>query len=287
MTLKQIYRQAIILLKRAKISTAELDARVIIKFVLKISTEQFYLDQNREISPTKLTKIEKLINRRLQNEPVAYLTGKKEFFGRDFYVSKDVLIPRPETEWLVEKSINYLEKKIKDKKQAKILDMGTGSGNIIISIIKQLSFKMTKQHDFYATDVSNSALKMARKNAQQYEIENINFIKSDLFSALNKKLKFDLIIANLPYVPKDKITANELRYEPANAIFASDNGSAIIKQFLQSAETYLNRNSLILLELDPRNAMEIQNFAKEKYPQAKIELIKDLTGWDRYLEINL
>lgn len=283
---KKLLGTSIDKLKKAQIPHPELDARVIFEFALNISTEDFY-KFNFVLSEAQENKINKLIARRAKGEPVAYLTGHKEFFGLDFLVNKNVLIPRPESEWLVEESIKYLVSSIKDEK-LNIIDIGTGSGNIIISIIKQLNNRAMKQCDSFASDISARALKVTQTNINRHNVK-LKLYKSDLFESIPKQ-KFDLIIANLPYVP-DKVKSrkskveSDIDFEPKMAIFARDNGTEIIKRFLEEAKDYLKSDGQILIELDPRNAEDLKKYAQKKFPLAQIELIKDLAGLKRYLTV--
>lgn len=266
----------------------ELDARIIIKYVLDLDDAIFFRDIDRKLSIKQIDAIKKLVARRAKGEPVAYLTGHKEFYGLDFFVNYDVLIPRPESEWIVEQA---LDKLTVNRKPLTVLDIGTGSGNIIISIIKSLStnhYALTPI--FFAADISKSALKVARKNARIHGTNNIKFIQSDLFKNIDSNVKFDLMVANLPYVPKkvnsEKWIMDSIDFEPKNAIFAADNGAAIIKKFLREAKDRLTPNGAILIELDPRNAIDLKNYAKKLYPNSTIELKKDLVGLNRYLTLS-
>jgi len=299
MLLKQLYADLCEQLKYSGVSSYNLDARIIFEYILKMDAAEFYLRQDRKLTSSEIKRIKKLINRRSKNEPIAYIIGHKEFYDLDFYVNKNVLIPRPETEWLIEKSIKYLEESIKGNTKIldtkyQILDMGTGSGNIITSLAKSLSTNpYPLSFIFYASDISVKALEIAKENAKLHLADKINFIQSDLFDNINPELKFDLIIANLPYVPlvsiKYKVSSikYDIDYEPEKAIFANDNGAAIIKEFLTQAKKRINKNGLILIELDPRNALDIKNFAQKNYPNSTLELIKDLAGFDRYLSISI
>lgn len=281
--IKDLYRLLVTELKNSKIPTPELDARLIIQKILKNSQEKFYSNLNLALSPAQIKKILSLIERRKKQEPIAYILEKKEFFGLDFEVNNKTLIPRPETEWLVEKSLEILKKRFAvNSERLTILDMGTGSGNIIISIAN--TFRHFKQCEYYASDISDKALNIALKNAKNHQAD-INFIQSDLFKNIERELKFDLIIANLPYVPFESKPTTDYRlpisYEPQKAIFANDNGAEIIKRFLLEVKDRLNNSGTILIELDPRNASEIKNFSKNIFN--KVELEKDLAGFDRYL----
>jgi len=277
-----LFKESISVLKKTRIPSAELDTRIIFEFVLDLSTEDFF-KKDFLVSKAQENKIKKLIYHRAKKEPIAYLINRQEFFGIDFFVNKNVLIPRPESEWLVEKSIKYLESSIKYKKKINIIDIGTGSGNIIISIIKHLNNQTIEQCNFSASDISQKALNVAEKNMQKNHV-NILLYKSDLFTRIPKQ-KFDLIIANLPYVPENAIDES-VKFEPKNAIFARDNGAEIIKRFLVEAKDYLNIDGKILIELDPRNAEDIKSFARKIYPNFGIEIEKDLANFSRYLTIS-
>jgi len=266
--IKDLYHQS-------KILIPELDARIIIKYVLDLDDAVFYRDIDRKLSIKQINHVQKLVIRRAQGEPIAYLLGNKEFFNLDFKVDENVLIPRPETEELVEKSIKFL-KSIK-KKEINVIDIGTGSGNIIVTIAKT-----RPGGNYFASDISQKALDVAKANAKRHNVK-IKLYKSDLFQNIPKQ-KFDLIIANLPYVPKNGSDVST-KFEPQDAIFADDNGTSIIKRFLLEAKDRLNNNGAILLELDPRNAVDIKKLAHNIYRDFEIELKKDLAKRDRYLFI--
>jgi len=287
MNLQNFFRESVDKLKKSSPS-AELDCQVLFSFILKKDRGWLFAHPDFEINPENENKINELLNRRLEGEPIAYLTNNKEFYGLDFYVDKRVLIPRPESEWLVERSIKYLESCIKYKKLPKVLDLGTGTGNIIISVAKSPSSIHNPLTTFYASDISKEALDVARKNAKYHSVK-INFIESDLFKNIDQDIKFNLIIANLPYVPKkvdsEKLIVDSIKYEPQNAIFANNNGAEIIKRFLIEAKNYLTSNGQILIELDPRNAKIIKICAEDIFSSANLNLTKDLAGFDRYLTV--
>ena len=288
MTIKKTLIQSINTLTEAGIPNPELDARILVKHVTNLDEATLIKNMNQLISNRLIRRIETLVARRAQNEPLAYILVKKEFFGFNFMVNKNVLIPRPESEWLVEQSLDYL--KNHKSKLKTVLDMGTGSGCIIISIMRQLKEERSKLTvSAFAADNSAEALKVALQNAKNNGTLNIEFIESDLFKNISVDIKFDLIIANLPYVP-DNLTmeqsSNTILFEPQDAIFASDNGTSIIKKFLTEAKKHLkDMDSLILIELDPRNAEELAKFAKKA--GYKADLIEDLAGKKRYLKTAL
>jgi release factor glutamine methyltransferase len=274
--------------------SSALDAEVLLVFVLKKEKTWLFSHLDDDLSSKLINKYKKLILRRKKGEPIAYITHYKEFFGLDFYVDKNVLIPRPETELLVEETLKYA------KKKKKILDIGTGSGCIIIAMAKTLSHshsefisesnKMLKQvqHDkkikYYATDLSNKALEIARKNAKKHKAK-IHFIKSNLFKNISKNLKFDIIIANLPYLDPRWIDA-ELLNEPQASLNGGKNGLAIINNFLSQTKNYLKKNGKIILEIDPRQKESTKKSAKNYFSSKNVTLKKDLSSSPRVIIIS-
>lgn len=280
MTYSKIYKKTVSELEAAGIESAEIDARVLLEFSTKKSREFLLAHQEYQLSDRQINDLEKLVERRRLHEPIAYIVGHKEFFGLDFIVTPNVLIPRPETELLVEQAIEFIKSKVrKVKSPLKILDLGTGSGNIIISISKACSSQLTS-NSYTASDISTKTLKIAKKNAERHHVK-VKFIKSDLFENINGK--FDLIVANLPYVPVGGSKDEEIKYEPQKAIFAVDNGAAIIKKFLYDAKKHMNNDGLILAEVDPRNANEINKYATRLYKSA--DMVHDLANNERLIRL--
>jgi len=287
MNIASFYKKTVRTLKKSDIKSAEIDARILLELATGESREFLVAHPEFELSKNQITKLQKLIARRKNHEPIAYLIGKKEFFGLDFFVTPDVLIPRPETEILVEETIQFIKNRsTTDDQRLTILDVGTGSGNIIISIVKACGSQL-EVCSFFASDISEKALKIARKNARKHGVEKlIKFVRSDLFDRIDGR--FNIIIANLPYVPKRKTNdgkrmTEEIDFEPRNAIFANDNGTIIIKKFLSGAKNHINGDGLILVEVDPRNARELKIYAGKLFKS--VELKKDFSGIYRVLKI--
>ena len=296
MDINSILRKSSKELTKAGVATASLDARVLLEDVIKKDSSAIFSHPEMPLTNSQYSRYRSLIRRRKAGEPVAYLVGHKEFYGYDFYLNKNVLIPRPETELVVENALHFLEYRIKNgelsnKSELNIIDIGTGSGCIIISLSKEIpkleieNWKLKIK--LCASDVSRKALYVARKNAKLHQVnKDIKFYNSDLFSNKQMPKKYDIIIANLPYVPTSyKPQAKSLSYEPKEAIFAGDNGTHIIKIFLDQAKDRINKDGLILIEVDHRNAKELYNWTKKIYPKAKIELLKDLAVLDRVIRI--
>jgi len=253
MTIRQALLKATQQLNQVKINSASLDADVLLTFILNKSKEYLYTYPEKELTKKQTEKYNQLIKKRRQRIPVAYLTNHKEFYGLDFYVNRDVLIPRPLTEQLVEKVINEIEnEQKKNKKRITIADIGTGSGCIPVAIKKHLP-----QATVYATDISKKALAVAKKNAKKYKT-TIKFFRGDLLKPLKNK-KIDFLIANLPYLKSDQIK-NELTYEPKQAVVGSVND---IKRLLKEISELKQKPEKIFLEIDKRQEKVIKQTIKK------------------------
>ena len=284
--------------------TPEIDAKVLIKYVLNRSEEFLMAHSYEPLTNSEYTKFRRVVRKRKKGEPIAYITKEKEFYGYSFSINKNVLIPRPESELLVENAIKFIKLKVHKIEKGdglSIIDIGTGSGNIIISLAletnKLRSYGLIP--NFYASDISKKALYVARKNVKKQKInDQIKFFYSDLFSNIKMPKKYDLILANLPYVPKSHSELvegsgelsnskwiNPLLYEPHDAIFTDDNGTKIIKKFIYQVKSMINKNGLILIEADPRNINDISICAKKRFKNSKIEKINDLAGLKRVVKI--
>ena len=200
-------------LKSAKIISASLDAEILLSWTLNKPKSYLFTYPEKKLTQAQLAKFEKYISRRSKNEHVAYLTSHKEFYGLDFLVNKNVLIPRPETELLVEEVL-------KNKKIKRLADIGTGSGCIAIALAKN-----NPELKIYAADISAKALIIARKNAKKYKLKNIIFKKGNLLEPI-KNIKLDAVVANLPYLSKKiyKKNYHNLKFEPKNAMLAGKDG---------------------------------------------------------------
>lgn len=211
----------------------------------------------------------------LTGYPIQYLIGYVDFYGYKILVNENVLIPRYETEYLIEKTINYSKKIFKDK--VNILDIGTGSGAIAISLSKLINCKVT------AVDISDEALEVAKNNSIINNTK-IKFIKSDIFD--NIKEKYDIIISNPPYIDyNEKIMDAVRNYEPHLALYAKDNGLYFYKKILSEAKTFLNDKFIIAFEIGWWQGNLIKIIAKEYFKNSKIIISKDLSEKDRYIFI--
>lgn len=231
------------------ISSASLDAELIAGFVLGRERTWLRAFGDETLDQEIIDKLELLLKKRLEFYPIAYITGAKNFYGRDFLVNENTLIPRPETEDLVECTLQ----EIKSKKY-KILDVGTGSGCIPITIALE-----SPGADIYAVDVSQKALDVAKENAKKLQA-NVHFRKSNLLNDVDD-IKFDIITANLPYVDENWETSREIKHEPKIALFAEQNGLDLIYQLITSAPAKIKSDSRLILESDPCQHKDIVDFA--------------------------
>jgi len=264
----------------------DIESDLLLAHVIKQPKDFLYMHSTKEVTQIQLQKFKGLCDKRLSGMPIAYILGYKYFYGLKFKVNRNVLIPRPESEWLVDtaKKITRknISKKLQSLKKFKILDVGTGSGCIAISIAQNIASK--KVH-IYASDISMKALTVAEHNARAHKV-NVQFSQSDLF--INVKGKFDIIIANLPYVPLNdykKFYAN-LKYEPQSALTDGGDDFVILKEFVAQARNHITENGTILLEIDPKAMKELKPLIKSVFKGHKIKNIKDLQGLHRFIQIS-
>lgn len=214
--------------------------------------------------------------KRLKNgEPVQYIVGNVDFYGYPFKVNKNVLIPRFETEELIEKTINYI-KKYFDKK-VDVLDIGTGSGCIAITLKKEIDCNMD------AVDISDLALETAKYNATNNEVD-VNFYLGNLFEPISKK--YDVIISNPPYIAyAEEIMEIVKNNEPHIALYAEDNGLYIYKEIIKNANKYLNKKNIMAFEIGSTQGEELKKYSREFFQEAIIFVEKDIMNNDRFLFI--
>ncbi len=261
-------------LKSKGLSEFESDAEVLLSFVLQSKRSKLPLMRSQKLTDIQVSRYEKYILRRSKREPAAYITGLAGYMDFEFKVNKNVLIPRPETEILVETALNLAKKENKNS----VLDLCTGSGCIAVSLAKLGKFK-----DITASDISGSALEIAKENAWINRAFDINFVKSDVFGEISDR-NFDIIVSNPPYVSHKEYDAlePELKYEPEIALTAEDSGLFFYKKMADKASRYLKDNGFILIELNAYKADEIKQIFSGGYKN--IEIIKDYSGLPRILK---
>ena len=286
---KQTTLKQLLTLSSKKISFQ--DAELLLAHALKKTRE--FIIANPKNKPTFLQKIKfkYYTKKRSKGIPIAYITGNKEFFGLNFKVNKHTLIPRPDTEILVEKAIKEIKSHLaKNKLQIAnyklpiLIDIGTGSGCIPISILNTCKLEHLQT---YATDVSGSALKIAKKNSKKYNAD-IQFVKGNLIEPITKKQSPIFITANLPYLTNEQYTNSpSIQKEPKTALVAKNQGLALYEELLWQIKIIKTQNIVCLFEIDPNQTKPITNIIKTIFPKAGIEILKDLSGLDRVVHITI
>lgn len=262
------------LLKSSNIPEPKTDAEVLLCDVFNVNRGKLLTLRDFIPSEKQINQYTEYITERITRKPVAHILGKTEFMGLEFIVNRYVLIPRQETEILVEEIYNQ----IKINEYKKILDLCTGSGCIAISLAKYGDVSIT------ASDISAEALEIAKKNSKINNVAGkINFILSDMFSNISEQ-KFDIIISNPPYIAEKEFQEleKELLFEPRQALVAKEEGLYFYRQIANNAKNYLNQNGLIIVELNANIADAITRvFTDSGYE--KIKIIKDYSGLERVL----
>jgi len=277
-TWKEALVRASEILKQNRIEDATLESELLLRHTLKIDRVRLYVESERELTSEQETTFWQLVDRRLKGEPTAYITGHREFYGLDFDVSPAVLIPRPETELLVEKALALA----KSRAVSTIADIGTGCGAIAISLAKHIP-----DVRIYATDISTEALRVARNNAEKHGVTGrITFLQGNLLEPLPEPV--DLIIANLPYVRRSDITQKgPLSFEPRAALDGGEAGLDTIRELCRQVSGKLRPNGCLLLEIGQGQVKAVSDLLKSRFPAATIEVAPDLAGIERVVGLCL
>ncbi|MBI4675757.1 MAG: peptide chain release factor N(5)-glutamine methyltransferase [Chloroflexi bacterium] len=263
-------------------AAARLEAEILLAHTLNISRALLLARLGEPISSANAAQFAGMVARRAQHEPLAYILGHQEFYGLDFIVDRRVLIPRPETEHVVELALDAL-KKIAHPEPV-IADVGTGSGAIALALVHK-----TTQTKIYATDVSPDALAVAQLNAARFRLsERVEFRNTDLLEGITTPL--DLITANLPYIPLERSSRlpREIRaYEPRVATIAGLDGLSVIRRLLQQVESHAARACFIFLEISEEQGDAVKDLVNAVLPHAQVQIHRDLEQLDRVVEIQL
>ncbi len=304
-SIKQILSNATDRLNKIGISSPQLEARILLRHVINKPIEYLLINLDEQLNEAEIEAFEKLLERRLKHEPIAYITGVKEFYSREFIVNKHVLIPRSDTEVLVEIVLGLLKPSLRATERSvaisgilpeiasstpmassrndeytKILELGTGSGCIAISLLCELP-----NANVIATDISLDAIEIIKSNAAKYEVmDRLQVIHSDWFENLGKQ-KFDLIVSNPPYIShneKSEMAIETINYEPSIALFAEEDGLQCYKTIAGNAKQFLKPNGKIILEIGFKQEEAVtQIFLDQGY---NIENVyRDLQGYSRVI----
>jgi release factor glutamine methyltransferase len=262
------------LLEKSDIEDATLEAELMLRHVLKINRTQLYIDLEHELSPEDEQAFRTLVERRLGGEPAAYIIGHREFYGLEFYVNPHTLIPRPESELLVETALRLAQ-----NRPLAIADIGTGCGAIAVSLALELSGAK-----IYATDISAAALEVAATNCQRRGVAGrVRLIQGDMLEPVPEPV--DLIIANLPYVRQSELPTKN--FEPRLALDGGANGTESIIRLCRQAKSKLADGGSMLLEIGQGQSETITSLLDGLFPSGVIEVFRDFSGIKRVVSLSI
>ncbi|MBV8830655.1 MAG: peptide chain release factor N(5)-glutamine methyltransferase [Acidobacteriaceae bacterium] len=276
MELKTALNQGAEILEKASIPVPRLTAEVLLCHALQRDRAFLYAHSDDELTELAWIHYGRYLNERLKGKPTQYITHRQEFFGRDFYVNEHVLIPRPETEHLVETAVSYIH----EKTPSCVLDVGTGSGAIAISVA------LETRREILASDISESALAVAKRNRATHNAP-VSFFGGDLLEPVATRT-IDLLISNPPYVPGEDAAnmQKEVRdWEPHVALFAGDTGFEVYRRLIASANVVVRPGGRLLMELGYRSLEGVRQMLGERW--VNIEIISDLAGLPRVIGATL
>ena len=284
MKVAQVWQEVSSKLASEGIEDTLLEAELLLRQTLKIGRIEFYTEAGRELTSSQLNELNRLLMERMSHRPSAYIRGYREFYGLKFYVDERVLIPRPETELLVEKALEMaglyaslsLSKGQSDGTPPTIADVGTGSGCIAVALAINLP-----QSRIFATDISGEALKVAEINCRKHGVaDRVQLLSGDLLIPLQQSV--DIIVANLPYIPDgelDKLAPEVSRYEPGLALSGGPDGLDYIRRLLDQAPDKLNTGGALLLEVGMGQAEVVAGMAHQCF--SNVTIAADLAGIGR------
>ncbi len=282
-TLQTLLADACHRLEKSGVETPRLDAEVLISHALGISREEFWRDAHRHLHPDEITFCEQLVQRREIREPLAYIIGEREFWSRSFKVTPDVLIPRPETEILIEQLLKSLSKEERDE-PLRGLDMCTGSG--VLAIISALELPVS---NMVGIDISSDALNIARENSQCHGVEDrITWMQSDMFGSLQEEKietgRFDFILCNPPYIATEECQTLQpeiSRFEPVGALDGGPDGLRFFDEIFEGASTWLKPGGYLLMEIGSNQGESVKTLLMKDTKFCQIVLHQDYSGRDR------
>ncbi|MGZ3775959.1 MAG: peptide chain release factor N(5)-glutamine methyltransferase [Pseudobdellovibrionaceae bacterium] len=288
MKLKEILDKTTAFFKEKQIETPRLDAELLLSHGLKLERIQLYLRFDQPIIESELSVLRELVRRRASGEPVAYILGYRDFYKHRFEVNSSVLIPRPETEHIIEECIAWADNKV--EKKFGIIDLGCGSGCIGLSLLKEFP-----EAKLVAVDISEKALQVAQRNAVSLElVERTLFIQADasqedlIMSAYKKFVgtdNIDIVVSNPPYIAEDdkQVETNVKKFEPALALYAHDNGLALLKKWSKIYGSHLKNSAIMLMEMGMTQGPALQEYFEGLKIFNEITIIKDLSDRDRVI----
>ena len=268
-------------LESVGIPDARLEAEVMVMTVMRMTRQNIFAEQETQVPPNVADELAGIVAQRLERVPLAYILGHREFYGINVVVTPDVLIPRPETEGMVEHTL-FMALMGMETRELTIADVGTGSGAIAVNLAIHLPAAR-----IYAVDISEPALDVAAWNIRAHAVaDRVRLGHGDLLEPLPEPV--NLIVANLPYIPTDRIPTlqPEVQREPAQALDGGSDGLDLVRRLIQQAPAKLTSSGMILLELDPEQFPTVEAIALQHFPDAEITAEQDLAHNDRIMVIN-
>lgn len=287
MKLKEVLDKTTAFFKDKKLDTPRLDAEILLAHGLKLERIQLYLKYDQPLEESELAICRDLVRRRVAGEPVAYILGYRDFFGHRFEVNSSTLIPRPETEHIVEEVMAWAQDK---EKVYSIIDLGTGSGCLGLSLLKDLP-----KARLLSVDKSDKALEVAKRNAEQLGVsDRVQFVHADaadvsaVISAFKNFMgheRIDILVSNPPYIAEGDpgLEENVKKYEPHEALYASDEGLALLKSWSKAYVSYLASESVMMMEMGLKQGLEMKKHFESLGSLNEVRVIKDLSGHDRVI----
>jgi release factor glutamine methyltransferase len=282
--IRHALRWGVLCLKNSGVDTPKLDAEVLLMHALNIDRNKLYLFSDTILNLKEKERYRECIERRSKREPVAYITGHKEFRSLDFKLTKAVLVPRPETEILVDETLEEYGKKKDNRSVTRILELGTGSGIVAVSLAKEI-----EHISLVATDISLEIIQVAQKNAQLHNVDDkISFFVGDFLNAIkHKRNRFDVIVSNPPYLSKSdwERAQPEIReHEPPDSLFGGDDGMDFYRTIIPEASSLLCKDGCLILEVGIGQADMVSDMIKQSASYSKVEVIKDLSQTKRVVK---
>ncbi len=276
--MKEFLNWSIGRLNQAGIDFPRMEAEALLAGALKLCREEIYRRPERVLTESEKTILYNFVGRRILREPVAYIIERKEFWSLDFKITPDVLIPRPETETLVE-TLLLISRKNPDKLPLRLLEIGTGSGAIAVVAAQEIP-----DCQVTATDNFLEALAVAKLNAENHRVQDkINFIKSDMFSGLPIVL-YDYIVSNPPYIQTSRLNdlmTDVIEFEPRSALDGGSDGLSFYKRIIPEALSYLKKGGAVILEIGETQAKAVTSLFYQEGQYEEIKVIRDYSGYDR------
>lgn len=256
---------------------AKLDANLLLRAVTKRSRSAIFAFGETELNEAEQNQLNQMLERRTKGEPMAYILGEKEFWSLPLKVSSDTLIPRPDTERLVEVALDWANKRLENQESLQILDLGTGTGAIALALASELKQKA----QVLGVDFKPEVVVLAESNRQTLQIENARFQQSDWFSTLVNQ-QFDLIVSNPPYIDAEdeNLQIGDVRFEPLTALVADNHGLSDLQKIIENAPLYLKPNGALFLEHGWQQARDVQHIFHQNQWKA-VETFKDYANLDR------